>query len=212
MYEAVLSVNLMESWIGKLTSVLPVEANLLDSIPLGGGGVQDLIELKLNNIPREQVIETVESFKMVDFVKSSSSDQDRIILIVGSKSCGGCSAMLESDCFLISAATKNDGWVEWKLVVNEKKQLQSLVESLKKRGIDSKLVKITPVDDKETLTSRQELIIKKALERGYFDFPKRIGIRELGRIFSISTASVSETLRRGQKKIIEHYFEKRNEL
>ena len=46
-----------------------------------------------------------------------------------------------------------------------------------------------------------------AYQRGYYDFPKRIGVRELAEMFDISTATLSEILRRGQKKIIEHYFD-----
>ncbi|HHD16134.1 MAG TPA: hypothetical protein ENK47_05440 [Euryarchaeota archaeon] len=210
-YEAVLSVNLKESWVGKLSNQLPVTVHILDTIPFGDQGVQDLAEVKLNGTDPSMMDKIIGDFDGVDFVRSSQVDQDRVIIIVGTKGCGGCRSILESGCFLISATTDKHGWVEWKIIINEKAQLQKLVESLKKRGIDSTLIMIQPIDDRESLTPRQERIIKTALERGYYDFPKRIGIRELARIFSISTASVSETLRRGQKKIIEHYFRGKGE-
>jgi predicted DNA binding protein len=59
------------------------------------------------------------------------------------------------------------------------------------------------------LTDNQEKIVKMAYQRGYYDFPKRIGVKELAKIFGISPATLSEILRRGQKKIIESYFENR---
>ena len=212
LYEAVLSVNLQKSWIGKVMRQLPVSVNVLDTIPLGEDGVQDLVEVRLNGTTIDVLTDTIGKLDGVDFVKSTKIDQARVIMIVGTKDCWGCRAVVDSKCFLISATSDADGWVEWKLVMDEKKQLQQLVEGLEENDIETRLVMIAPVDDKESLTQRQETIIKTALERGYYDFPKRIGIRELARIFSISTASVSETLRRGQKKIIEQYFQTKKDL
>ncbi len=206
MYEAVLAVNLLESWVGKISRQLPISVNIVDTIAFGDEGVQDLAEIRLNGTDPDLIEKLISDFDHIDFVKASKVDQDKVIVIVGTKGCGGCRSILESGCFLISAVTDDNAWVEWKLIMNEKSQLQKLVESLESRQIESRLILIQPVDDHESLTPRQEKIIKTALERGYYDFPKRIGIRELARIFDISTASVSETLRRGQKKIIEHYF------
>ena len=211
MYEAILSVHLKESWIGKSTVQLPISISILDTIPFGEHGVQDLAEIKLNGTDPNLLEKIIGDLEGVDFVKASQVDQDKVIIIVGTKGCGGCRALLESGCFLISASTDEQGWVEWKIIMNEKIQLQKLVTHLEEKNIESSLIMIQPIDDKDSLTPRQENIIKTALERGYYDFPKRIGIRELARIFSISTASVSETLRRGQKKIIEHYFKDRKD-
>ena len=206
MYEAVISVNLNESWVSLISHQLPVNINILDSISYSESGVQDLAEVKLNGTQTPILEKTIGDFPNVDFVKVTQTDPDKAIAIVGTRGCGGCKAIVESGCFLVSARTTEDGWVEWKLIINEKLQLQKLMEELKKRKIGSKLILIQPIDDRESLTPRQEKIIKTALDRGYYDFPKRIGIRELARMFEISTASVSETLRRGQKKIIEQHF------
>jgi len=206
LYEAVLSVNLNESWVGKVMRKLPVVIQILDTIPFDAHGVQDLAEVQLKGATPEVLTRTISEIEGVDFVKAERTDQDRAIVIVATKGCGGCRSIIESKCFLKSATSDKDGWVEWKLIMNEKRQLADLVENLEKKGIESKLILISPIDDKDSLTQRQEMIIKTALDRGYYDFPKRIGIRELARIFNISTASVSETLRRGQKKIIEQYM------
>jgi len=211
LYEAVLAVNLVDSWVGKISNQLPVSINIVDTIAFGDEGVQDLAEIRLNGTDPDLIEKVISGFDHIDFVKASKIDQDKVIVIVGTKGCGGCRSIVESGCFLVSASTDDQGWVEWKLIINEKLQLQKLVEALSGRGIDSRLILIQPIDDRESLTPRQEKIIKTALERGYYDFPKRIGIRELARIFDISTASVSETLRRGQKKIIEHYFKQKGE-
>ena len=209
MYEVVLSVHLKESWIGKIKDQFPVDITVLDAIPFEGKGIQDLVEVKLNGTSPEVLEKAISDIDGVDFVKVSKVEREKVIIIVGTSGCVGCRSIIESGCFLVSADTTQEGWVEWKLILNEKKQLQKLVDNLESHGVDTNLILIQPVDDKDSLTTRQENIIKTALERGYYDFPKRIGIRELARRFNISTASVSETLRRGQKKIIEEYFNTR---
>ncbi len=206
MYESVISVNLNESWVSLISRLLPVHINILDSLPYSEDGVQDLAEIKLNGTQPDILESTIKDLPTVEFVKVTQTDIDKAITIVGTKGCGGCKAIVDSGCFLVSARSIEDGWVEWKIIINEKLQLQKLMDELKKRKIGSKLILIQPIDDRESLTPRQEKIIKTALDRGYYDFPKRIGIRELARMFDISTASVSETLRRGQKKIIEQHF------
>ena len=64
------------------------------------------------------------------------------------------------------------------------------------------------IDDKETLTDRQDKITHVAFERGYFDYPKRISLRELARMFEVSPSTLSEILRKGQRKIVLDYFKK----
>nr|WP_244372844.1 helix-turn-helix domain-containing protein [Archaeoglobus fulgidus] len=47
-----------------------------------------------------------------------------------------------------------------------------------------------------------------ALEKGYFDFPKRVKLEQLAEFFGIAPSTLSEILRRGQKKVLEKYFGK----
>lgn len=55
------------------------------------------------------------------------------------------------------------------------------------------------------LTPRQDETIRPAIERGCFDFPKKVGIRELSRTLRASQSTVSEVLRRAEKRIISDY-------
>ena len=49
--------------------------------------------------------------------------------------------------------------------------------------------------------------VSLAYQRGYFDYPKKVGIRELADLFKISPSTLSESLRRGQRKIMQRYME-----
>ncbi|MCK4928222.1 MAG: helix-turn-helix domain-containing protein, partial [Methanosarcinales archaeon] len=56
------------------------------------------------------------------------------------------------------------------------------------------------------LTNRQEEIIQAAFQKGYYDCPKRITVKELATIFDISQSTMGEILQRGEKKIISDHF------
>ncbi len=56
------------------------------------------------------------------------------------------------------------------------------------------------------LTKRQEEIIQAAFQKGYYDCPKRITVKELAKIFDISQSTLGEILQRGEKKIISDHL------
>jgi predicted DNA binding protein len=51
------------------------------------------------------------------------------------------------------------------------------------------------------------MVVRAALERGYFDYPRRITLEELAKVCNTSLSTVTETLKRGEKNILRHYFE-----
>lgn len=122
--------------------------------------------------------------------------------------CEICRILTDSGVFLISAQSKDGGKVEWTLIVSEKEVLKDIFDHLKKKSVDAELIKLTKIDDRESLTERQDKITQVAFERGYFDYPKRISLRELARMFDVSPSTLSEILRKGQRKIVLDYFKK----
>ena len=87
-----------------------------------------------------------------------------------------------------------------------------MIDNLKRINASPKLVKLTQMTDTDDLTLRQEQITRMAFERGYFDFPRRIGLRELAKMFDISTSTLSEILRKGQRRIMMRYFTEHRQL
>jgi hypothetical protein len=61
-YEAVLAVNLKESWVGKLSHQLPISVNIVDTIAFGDEGVQDLAEIKLNGTDPDLIEKIIGEF------------------------------------------------------------------------------------------------------------------------------------------------------
>ena len=56
------------------------------------------------------------------------------------------------------------------------------------------------------MTSKQEEVLRIALEHGFFDYPRRIKLRELAKLCGMNVATVDETIKRGQKNVIKEYF------
>jgi len=56
------------------------------------------------------------------------------------------------------------------------------------------------------LTPKQENIIINAYKLGYFDYPKRITLKELAKKVEMSPSATLETLRRAEKKIIKWFL------
>ncbi len=206
--EAVLSVKIQESWVDQLVSEHPdITIRILDVINMEETHMGDLVEIGIpDGYTSEEIQGYVKEIKGVESIDLEKIDRDKLLGIVKTSGCIGCRAIRESKCYLLAASTDTETRVRWKLIFSKKAHLQKLVWMLNEHGVDVKLVKLSSVDESKGLTAKQEQIIKVAFERGYYDFPKRIGIRELSEMFDVSTASLSETLRRGQRKIIEGYF------
>jgi predicted DNA binding protein len=58
------------------------------------------------------------------------------------------------------------------------------------------------------LTENQERIFWLALKSGFFDYPRQIGMAELAAKLGISPATLSEIMRRGSRRLLEHYFKR----
>jgi hypothetical protein len=84
--------------------------------------------------------------------------------------------------------------------------VKSLMQKLEDQKVEGQVVKISKIKGEKDLTARQENILQIALEKGYFEFPKKITLRQLARALDISPATLSEILRRGQKGVLEEHF------
>ena len=59
------------------------------------------------------------------------------------------------------------------------------------------------------LTDHQEKTLWIALKLGFFEFPRKIHMKELADKLGVSLSTLSETLRRGLKNMLVHRLEER---
>ena len=208
MMEAIISLREPENWITDVSSKFPVEIRVIGRVPYDEKGVKDLVEISAATDVMEEVLSAIKDNPLVAEIDTTVTEKGKVISAVTTTRCEICRILTDADVFLISAQSKDGGKVEWTMILSRKQVLKEIFDHLKSKSVDAELVKLTKIDDKESLTERQDKITQVAFERGYFDYPKRISLRELARMFDVSPSTLSEILRKGQRKIVLDYFKK----
>jgi predicted DNA binding protein len=203
MREVVLKVTMPDNWVKDVCKKYPAPINFIECMPYGKSGGRGLIEIK-----GEKTDEIVSEIKRhPDVCKIDISHlKNGVLGSVVAERCAACRALTGSDCFLTSASSLADGSVEWKLITGAEGSLTELIEKLKENGCEVELKSAIHLTKKSMLTRRQEEIIGAAFEKGYYDYPKKITIEKLAKMFDISPSTLGEIIQRGEKKIILEHF------
>jgi predicted DNA binding protein len=99
--------------------------------------------------------------------------------------------------------------IMWVLILNGYSELRNLLKELSENNFIVRVIKIIKAFKKDLLTPKQERVLLVALEAGYYDFPRRINLKDLSEKLQISQSTLAEILRRAEKKIISNYFRDR---
>ncbi len=120
--------------------------------------------------------------------------------------CAACTALRQSECFMVSSKSSPGGWLEWTVAAERNSMIYNLVDLLDRHGCDVLLNRVSASSCGIGLTRRQEEILQFAYSNGYYEYPRKIRLRELSRVFEISPSTMSEILRAGQRRIFSEYF------
>jgi predicted DNA binding protein len=168
--------------------------------------VQNLVEVSSAKNSAEDLIDAISRSKDIKDVDLVRLDPHRIMGMITTRSCPVCSTLAGLNCSLLSASTRDDGRMEWKILISGEETLKQITGRLQSKGVDYVIQGQTHLIEKNELTARQEQIAKIALELGYFEFPKKIRLEELSGRLGISPGTLSEILRRAEKNILSKYF------
>jgi len=206
MLEAVISITPPHSWIKRVTAEFPSVIRVLDcrSLP-EGEGVQELFEVTSNSDLSDKIVDYLRQDGYVYDVDIVRADRRRVIGSLKTHKCTACKTFAEANCFITSATSKPDGKLEW-AVLGSDTMVKSLMQGLEKQQVTGEVLRISKLKGEEELTARQEEILQIALEKGYFEFPKKITLRQLAKVLDVSPATLTEILRRGQKRVLEEHF------
>ena len=207
MIQVTLRLKVPNSWFSEIVQKYSTPIKMLHYKKNGEGeGCSELVEIENSEDKIDGIVEEIKNHPDVCNVEVAPARKGSTLGAISTTRCATCSALNSSDCFLASSLADKEGDVEWKLITSSEKSLIDLMDKLEKRGVKAELVSKVNIDKDSLLTARQEQIIQVAYKRGYFDYPKRINIRELARIFGVSISTMSEILRKGEKKVIGSYF------
>jgi predicted DNA binding protein len=71
------------------------------------------------------------------------------------------------------------------------------------------ICKINRLDNQSPITAKQESVLRLAFQRGYFDYPRRIKLKELAELCGMNPATVDEIIKRGERNLLERYLQER---
>lgn len=163
------------------------------------------------------VSEKVDSQKLIEEIRKSPSivqsdvasvGSNRIVGAVTSKECKVCAVIMDSKAgyFVGPAVSDRNSQMSYKLFMGGD-AIPKFLQTLHNKGIDYKISDISKISTRRALTPKQEKVLKSALDLGYYDYPKRISTEQLAETVGLAASTVTEILRRAERRIISGYFE-----
>lgn len=127
-----------------------------------------------------------------------------------SKGCEVCETILSHAAFLISGKSSEKYIIRYNFIVPTFKAFNDIISSLKKRGYKIRILKKGTFEPKPgILTEKQEKIFWLLFKGGFFEYPRKVNLQELSNKIGTSPSSLSEMIRRGTRRLLEEYFERK---
>ena len=209
MREIVLQLKAPQTWLSEITAHYPTTIRILDCKPAEmKDGVRQLVEVSADQDQLDKIVRDVKASPLVKEAYVVQTKRGRMLgsLLTESAFCG---TVMHTEAFcrscLFHSKANPDGTVDWTLAFNKREALTELLDRMKQEHVDVKILKLSSVADVENLTSHQRTLVETALEEGFFDYPRRITLRQLSKKMGISASTASEVLRRAERKILASY-------
>ena len=203
MIEVKLAIQNPANWVGNLAESARVK---IVDVKERKGVVENFVELSSESLSPEELLAHLRSEAGVLSADMTKVDRNRVIGMVSTHDCPICSTFAGLNCFLVSANSRGDGRMEWKLFIAGDTDLKTLCKRLDVYRIKYDILEVSHHAQKKEMTARQEEILRVAFDLGYFEFPKRIRLEELAEKLGITPGTLSEILRRAEKNILSGHF------
>lgn len=126
-------------------------------------------------------------------------------MVVREHECCLARAILESGAIIVSAVVNHDD-VVWNIVCTAD-EFKDLINRIEELNFKYDILWKAEFFDESDLSYKEFEILRLALEKGFFENPKRVRLEDLAKELEISTASASDLLRRALKKVVKNYLE-----
>jgi len=123
--------------------------------------------------------------------------------VVVSSACPAAAALTDLTCIITSHNVESDGSIKLEILADSRGTVKQLIDRFHSSGAEVTDLKLTSNVAGEKLTGKQERIVRKALEMGYFEYPRKIRQKELATACGLASSTLTEVLRRAERNIIE---------
>lgn len=202
---AILLLKIPDNWMTQLLREYDMHIRVFGCMPYESHGGRGLMRLRSSE-DMGVILDSIRGRKEV--LKASFSHVSERVVFgeVVIDRCAACTALKRSDCFMVSSKSKTAGWLEWTVAAESNGMIYDLIDLLERQGCEVQLTRISASSGASGLTQRQEEILQFAYSNGYYEYPRRIRLRELSLIFDVSPSTMSEILRAGQRRVFSEYF------
>jgi len=98
--------------------------------------------------------------------------------------------------------------ITYSFVAPTPEAFKEILTKLEESGLHPRIVEAGKFQPEgKTLTRKQERVLWLALKMGYFDYPRRVHTLELSQRLGIGSSTLSETIRRGTRRLLEDRLE-----
>jgi predicted DNA binding protein len=184
--------------VKKLASLGFKHLKVVDVRSSTGGSVRHLMD-----VGEDQARKVPVEFAAKGHVEGKSS------VWLESEGCEVCNTILAHDAFLVSGKSMEDSIITYSFMVPTFEAYKGIIGDLEKASYKVNVRKVGKFEQQiGVLTENQERIFWLALKSGFFDYPRQVGMAELAAKLGISSATLSEIMRRGTRRLLEHYFKR----
>ena len=108
-----------------------------------------------------------------------------------------------------------EGYNYWTIGSWNKKELIEFVKVVEKEYngklmsmTQQKIINFSILSIQPQLTSKQKKAIELAIKENYYDYPRKVELRDLAKIMKISYSTFQAHLRKAEKKLIPFFFKR----
>ncbi|WP_254762628.1 helix-turn-helix domain-containing protein [Natrinema marinum] len=158
--------------------------------------------------PREEYVEFFADAEQVEHVERL----DEATYLITKTSCGAYSAVERNHGVLRRKSRVRGDRRVYTVLFFRREDLRAMIDDFSRIGTVT-LGKLTEFErSKSMLTDRQLEVVTRALEEGYFEWPRRIDSEELAEGLGISRTTMLEHLRKAQSKLLTSAIEENDRL
>ena len=209
MLEAEFTVGNMGGWLNDIAQKYLSTVVIVDCIPWRGKGGQAIFEIRDPKGHASSIVKDIREHPDIVSIDINEPEGGRLRGAIGMNNCGLIRVIMSSGCFLEHATAVGDGKVLFKVTMGSDGSLSNLFRKLDEMGLSHELQSLSRTSEMEPLTRKQEEVLRMALGRGYFDYPKRIKAGDLAKLCGVSKPTLDEILSRGQRNILRRHFDEK---
>ncbi len=198
--EVRLTVQDPRCWLTSLSDGPRVEAQVTGRIR-SQRTTYEVVQIAAENGLAREMVEAIRAHPHVLWARSRDLNSHRTLALVQVRGCRACALCTQAGAVLAEVSAAAGGGLECTLIAQNRQVVRQIVTRLKLAGCSPVVRRAGAPTEKVGITARQREVLRTAVERGYFDPRRGVGLAELAQSFHVSKEAVRRTLQRAERRL-----------